>query len=151
MDPQLENIEDPLPRFLFQFGESVQVPWVEDERFFADRNGADAQGESHVGIVKIIGRANTDKVDALFASLPAQLFGMPIKPLELGKKSYIVKETVEDPHGIGLVQRGDDPVPGIPDGFHVPRRYISGRPDQGKIFHRPHITHELIPFHIAQE
>jgi hypothetical protein len=71
---------------------------------------------------------------------------MPVEPLELGEEGHFVKEAVEDSHGIGLVQRGDDPVPRIPDGFHVPRRDISGGPYKSKISWRRHTIHFFIPF-----
>ena len=114
---------------------------VEDERFFADRIGADAEGESHMSIVKIIGGADAGVVNALVPPLSAQLFRMPVEPLKLGEEGHFVKEAVEDSHRIGLVQRGDDPVPGIPDRFHVARCDISGGTYKSKIPWRGHIIH----------
>jgi hypothetical protein len=65
MDPELEDIEDPLSRFPFQIGEGVQVPGIEDERFFADRIGSNAQGKTYMGVVQVVGRADAGVVDRL--------------------------------------------------------------------------------------
>lgn len=135
MDPELEDVVDPLPRFPFQLGEGVEVPGVEDERFFADCIGADAQGKSHMCIVQVVGRADAGVVDALVASLPAQLFGMPVEPLKLGEEGNVVKETVHDADRIGFVQCGNQPVSGIPDGFHVARRNVAGRTNQSEVLY----------------
>jgi len=136
MDPELEDVVDPLPRFPFQFGEGIQVPGVEDERFFANRIGTDAKCKSHVGIVKIVGRADADIVNALVASLPAQLFSMPVESLKLSEEGYVEEIAVHDADGIGFVQCGNELVFGIAYCLHVARCYISRCSDQGKVLWR---------------
>jgi len=84
-------------------------------------------------VVKIIGGADADEVYARILALSPQLFRVPVKPLEFGEEGHIEEIAVHDADRIGFVQRGDEPVPGIPDGLHVARRDVAGGTDQGKI------------------
>jgi len=133
MEPELEDIVDPLPRFLFQLGEGIEVPGAQNERLLADRIRADAEGEPHMRVVKIIGGADADEVYARILALSPQLFRVPVEPLEFGEESHIEEIAVHDSDGIGFVQGGDEPVPGIPDGPHVARGDVAGRADQCKV------------------
>jgi hypothetical protein len=91
MYPQLQNSIDPSPRFLFQFLQRVDIPWVKHYRLLADCVRAGTQCTTNMRIMQIIRAANRDIVHTLFVTGAPQLLDMPVETLVFGEESAVVK------------------------------------------------------------
>ena len=72
METQLKNVPYPESRFFLDFSESLHIPWIQHQRFLANGIGLDSKGEADVGVMKVVGGADADKINPL--SLPSKLF-----------------------------------------------------------------------------
>lgn len=118
-------------RFLLKFPQSVDVPRVEHQWFFADDIGPKAQPEADVCIVEVVGGADAQVVDALALSL--HFFEVPIEALELGEKACLREITVDDADGVVFVKGSQQFVSGLLYGLHVAGSDVAGGSDEGEI------------------
>ncbi len=51
---------------------------------------------------------------------------MPVEPFDLGEEPHVERIAVEDADRVVRIDRGDEPVAGVPDRLEVPRRDIPG-------------------------
>ena len=82
MQAQLQHGEDPAAGFPLQLLQRIEVPRIDHQRLLADRIGADAQRQPDVRVVQVVRRADAQVVHARSRGAAAQLFEMPIEPLE---------------------------------------------------------------------
>ena len=100
MQAQLQDGVDPVAGLFFQLLQGVGVPGVEDQRFFTNGVGADAQGETDVRVMEIIRGNDGDIVDTLRFFLAAQLFHVAVEAFELGEKGAVREIAVQNSNGI---------------------------------------------------
>ncbi len=131
---KLQDIEYRPAGFSCYFLQGIQVPGIEYHRLFTNDICSMPQPKPDVGIMKIVGRANTEIVKWCAGAL--QLFEVPVEAFVLHKKGGIRKKGVDDPHGIMFVKCCNEVVAGILYGLHVPGSNVTGRSDQRKVvFH----------------
>src|SRR3954469_16003738 len=86
---QLQHGKHTSAGLVLELFERVEIPWIDDQRFLADRVGTDAQRQPRVRVVQVVRRANRDVVDTLLVRAAAQFFEVPVETLELGEETDI--------------------------------------------------------------
>ena len=124
MQPKLEDIPDPATVLGLELGQSVQIPGIKRQRLFAYRLRLDAKREADMGIVQVVGGADTHIINRLL--LAAQLFRMPVKALEFGKKGCLGKIPVDNTDRVVRICCCDQFIPCLQNGFHMLRGDIAG-------------------------
>src|SRR5690554_7630893 len=81
---------------LFDIDQTIDVPGVQYQRLFTDGIGASTQGEAHVAVVQVVGRANGHVIDSLTTVRSSKLIDMTIKTLEFGEEIGIREVAVDD-------------------------------------------------------
>ena len=135
MEPQLQHGVDAAARFVFELLECIQIPRVDDQRLFADGMGSYPQRQTDMCVVEIIRRADADVVHAVCVGTPAQLFEMPIESLDLGEEPDIERALVQNTDGVVRIRRRHQAVPGVLDGFEMPRGDEPANAGHCEIFH----------------
>jgi len=87
-------------------------------------------------VMKVIWGTDRQIVEVVFIRAAAKFFKVPVESLELGKKGHIREIAIENPHGIVWINRSDQTVSCVADGFEVSGRDVAGRPSEGKSLHR---------------
>src|SRR4051812_24885545 len=87
MQAQLQHGVDAPPGLRLELLQAVEIPRIDDERLFTQRIGADPQRDSHVGIVEVVRRTDTQVMDALLFRTALELFEMTIESLEFGEEA----------------------------------------------------------------
>lgn len=128
MEAKLQDGIDLFARFLFNFLQGIQVPGVEHQRLFADGVAAVAQRHTDMGVVQVIGAADTNIVDAAL-SVPAQLVEVAVEALGFRKKLGIRKVAVHNADAIVRIECTNQVIPGFLNGFHVARSDVAGGTD----------------------
>ena len=133
MQAQLQDGVDLAPCAGLDLRQPVDIPRIEHQRLFADGVAVRAQGEAHMGVMQIVGRADADIVDALAEA--AQLVDIAVETLELGEEMSVGKVAVHHPDRVVGVQRRLQRAADRQDRLHMARRDIAGRADQCKLAH----------------
>ncbi len=110
--------------FLFQGGQGVNVPGVQNEWLFADHVGAYAKAETDMGIVEIVGGADGDIING--RSLPPELFTMPVEALEFGEEMGFGEVFVKHSYGIVFIEGCKQVVACFFDSLQVFRGDVAG-------------------------
>src|SRR5690554_2990199 len=118
----------------FDIDKAVYVPGVQYQRLFTDGIGARAQGEAHVAVVQVVGRADGDVIHSAAVIGAAQFVDMPVETLKLREKVRFREMTVDNANGIVLVHGGNEVVTSVFDRFHVARCDVTGSADQCELF-----------------
>ena len=134
-EAQLEDGVDLVPGFLFDNLELVQVPGIDDEGLFADDISADAQSETAVGIVEVVGGADAEVVDAILFGTAPELFEVTVEALDLGEKAGVEGKAIQATDRIAGVDGGNQAIAGIADGDEMAGGDVAGGTDEGKVFH----------------
>ncbi len=130
---QLQDGADFFPAFVFHVGQRIHIPRIQYERLLANYMGADAQAETDVGVVQIVGRTNGHIVDV--GAFPDQFVHVAVEALEFCKKSRFGEVFVNNPHIVIFIQRCYQTVSRILDGFHVSGRDVACRAQENEVFH----------------
>src|SRR5688572_17130925 len=115
MQAQLQHGVDAIPRLGFQLLQAVEVPGIDHQRLFADCISANAQGEAHVGVVQVVGRANGEVLHAIGLRPTPQLLEMPIESLEFSEEPDVESEPIQQADRVMRVDGGHQPVASIGD------------------------------------
>jgi hypothetical protein len=118
---------------LLKFGQSVEIPGIQHQRFFADSVGLHSQGKPNIGVMQVIGGTNADKLHLLLFPQPAELFQMTVEPLKFDKKANVVEVAVQNPDRILGIDSRDQAISGLLYRFEMPRSDIPADPDNSKI------------------
>ena len=145
---QLQDGRDPATGFLLELLKRIEVPRIDHQRLLANDVGADAEGEAHVGIVQVIGRAHAHVVHARFVRTAAQLLEMPIETLELGEEPAIERKAIEDAHRVVGIGRRHEAVAGVLNGFEVPGCDVARNARDREISRLGHVCTEAACFRI---
>src|ERR1051325_10252892 len=121
--------------------QGIQVPRVDDQRFFANGIGTDPEGQAAMGVMEVVRRADGEAVHALGVAEAAELLDVPLETLELGEEADVERVAVERAGGIGRIERRDDGVARLVDGLEMARRDIAGGSGDGEVLgHRTSAT-----------
>jgi len=85
-----------------------------------------------MSIVKVVGRADGDKIDLLFTT-SAEFIQVSVETLGLSKEGRIGKKTIDDSDTVEPVKCSNKVVTGIFYCSHMTGGDIAGRPDQCKV------------------
>lgn len=132
MEPQLENIPDPVAGFWFQFLKGRCIPGIEDQWFFTNHLCAIPESEAHVGVVEVIGRTNDDIINLFTGAF--LFFQMAVKPFKFGKKGCIGKITIQHSNSVIGIKRGNEVVAGFFNRFQVSWCDVPCSADEGEVF-----------------
>lgn len=135
MQPKLQNRRDATTALVLKGGERIEIPRVDDEWFLADDVGADSQGKADVRVVKIVGRADAQVVDAIRFRSALQLADEPVKSFRLEKKARAEREPIKHADRVTRIQRCDEPVSRVVEGLKMARRYVTGNTRNRKVLH----------------
>jgi len=103
MNAQLQDIIDLAAHLFFKYCQSIQVPWIQNQRLFANSISPNTQGKTHMSIMEIIRRAYGDIVQSLFITTAAQFFNVPVKTFEFREEGNVMREAVEYSNGIRFI------------------------------------------------
>src|SRR5690554_7145450 len=119
---------------LFDIDQAIDVPGVQHQRLFADGIGARAQGEAHVAVVQVVGRADGDVIHSAAVIGAAQLIDVPVETLKFREKVRFREIAIDDANGIVFVHGGNQVVTSVFDRFHMARCDVTGSADQCELF-----------------
>ena len=114
MMPKLQDGIDPLSGFALELLKGVEIPGVDDERFFTKAAfRAHAKRQPDVRVVQVVRRADADEMDAPAFGAATKLLKVPIETFEFGEESDVVPNPIEKakPAAGRGPRRGAGPLP----------------------------------------
>src|SRR3954470_19741748 len=105
MEAELVDGKHAAAGFLLDLPERVEIPRVQNRRFFADGVRLIPQREADVRVVEIVRRTNADVFDLI--APPTQLVHVPVESFELSEKISVRKIAVDNTDAVIRVERGD--------------------------------------------
>ena len=84
--------------FIFDLLQCLYIPWIQDNRLLADCIGTVAKRKPDMGVMKIIGRADADEVNAILFRPAPKFIKVPIEPLDFRKESDVERILIEYSH-----------------------------------------------------
>src|SRR5690606_14659018 len=116
-------------------GERIQIPGIEYERLLADRGGSEAQGQTDMGVVQMIGRADAEVIDPLFVFFVSEALQVPIEAFELREERGFGEVAVDDADRIMRIHRRHEPVARVADRLEMPGGDVTGESCKSKVLH----------------
>jgi len=134
-EAQLEDGVDLMAGLGFELFEGIEVPGIDDKRFFADDIGPRAEAQAAVGIVEVVGGADAEVVDAILFGTAPELFEVTVEALDLGEKAGVEGKAIQATDRVAGVDSGNQAIAGIADGDEMAGGDVAGGTDEGKVFH----------------
>ena len=139
---ELEDVVGLVARLLLHLLEGVDVVGIQHHRLLTDDVAAQAQAIADECVVRIVRRADTHPLQRPAA---LHLLGTEaVEQLMLREERAIREETVQPSDTVELVVGGQQVVPCVLDGFQMPGRDVSRRPDQREVRHSLCFLHILL-------
>ncbi len=132
---QLKHRVNAAAGFRLQFGQWIEIPGIDDQRFLADRVGFLPKRHTNVRVVEVVGRADTHVMNTLVFALEAALLQKSLKTFRLGEKARIRKVAVQEANRVVWVYGGKEGITGVTDRFEMFGSDKPGDSSHGEIFH----------------
>jgi len=98
VNAQLKNGVYTASGFTLQLGKGIEIPWIENQRLFADGVGANPQCKTDMGVVEMVRGTDAEKMNPARSLLTPQFLEVPIESLKFSEKRGLGKIAIQNPH-----------------------------------------------------